>query len=113
MAKKYKKLQKKLFAKPAPPKGDYVQDKVKGKDYFLLGIIIFTMMITLLGWQELDMVSRIMYVLMTVSLTLTYIRRQNKFLSDNMKLVLERTSLMAIGLSLLTFIYVIYNRIAE
>ena len=112
MAKQYRKLRRKLKPRTAAP-ADKIQAQVKGKDYFLLGIIFFTMIVTTLGWKELDGINRLMYVLLTLALTLTYVRRQNKNLSERMKLFVERGSMLAIGLSLLLFIYNIYHQFGE
>ena len=71
MAKMLKKLQQKVTPaeKPKPV-------RPPGKDYMLLILMAFTVMVVLAAWEELDSLTLTMYVLLTASLGLTYVRRQ-------------------------------------
>ena len=71
MAKMLKKLQQKVTPaeKPKPV-------RPPGKDYMLLILMAFTVMVTLAAWEELDSLTLTMYILLTASLGLTYTRRQ-------------------------------------
>lgn len=107
MANQYKKLQKKLYSQndqqkkaPAP--------KV-GKDYMLLILIAFTIFVGIAGWSQLDIMNRSMYVLLTVSLSLTYIRRHAK-ISEAMQVIVERASLVSLGCAVILFFVVLYQK---
>ena len=79
MANQYKKLQKKLYEKNKPD--DKKKEPKIGKDYPILILIGLTIFICFIGWGNLDNMNRAMYVLLLISLILTYVRRHAK-LSD-------------------------------
>ena len=60
MAKQYRKLQKNLYKKPKQKKPT---EKI-GKDYVLMAVTVFTLLITVAGWTSLDNLSRVMYTLL-------------------------------------------------
>ncbi len=106
MAKQYKKLQNKIHPKtkeaPAP--------KAKiGKDYFLLVMIGFTVIILTLGWSHLDDMNKAMYVLLTTSLCLTYTRRHFE-LTDTQRTYVDRASFASIGLAVALFLIIAYQQ---
>lgn len=107
MAKQYKKLQKKLYSQKEQPKKK-PEPKV-GKDYMLLILIAFTIFVGIAGWSQLDIMNRSMYVLLTGSLSLTYIRRHAK-LSETMQVIVERTSLVCLGCAVILFFVVLYRQ---
>lgn len=73
MSKQYKKLQKKIYqGKNNTPKK---KQKPIGHDYLLIGIFIFTVVVTVISWQVLTIPNRIMYILLAVSFALTYTSR--------------------------------------
>lgn len=76
MANQYKKLQKKLYEKNKPD--DKKKEPKVGKDYPILILIGLTIFVCFLGWGNFDNMNRAMYVLLTVSLILTYVRRHAK-----------------------------------
>jgi len=104
MSNQYRKLQKKVHPqapKPAP------KPKV-GKDYFLVGVIFFTALILLIGWQSFGGLNIAMYILLLVSLSITYARRHAKLTEERDKL-LERvgivSTLAAVALFAVNFYY--------
>lgn len=105
MAKQYRKLQKKIYPqvkKPAP------KPKV-GKDYFLLGIIVFTAFILLIGWRSFDSMNIALYFLLLLSLGITYARRHAK-LTEKQDIFLERAGLAATGMAVALFLIVFYHQ---
>ena len=95
MAKMLKKLQQKMAPaeKPKPV-------RPPGKDYMLLILMAFTVMVVLAAWENLDALTLIMYILLTLSLGLTYIRRQAvERLSEFQMMIVTRASFVTIGMA--------------
>ena len=95
MAKMLKKLQQKMTPaeKPKPV-------RPPGKDYMLLILMAFTVMVVLAAWENLDALTLIMYILLTLSLGLTYIRRQAvERLSEFQMMIVTRASFVTIGMA--------------
>ena len=106
MAKMLKKLQQKVTPaekpKPARP---------PGKDYMLLILMAFTVMVVLAAWEELDSLTLTMYVLLTASLGLTYTRRQAaERLSEFQMMIVTRASFVTIGMAGALFLFDAYRR---
>ena len=110
MAKQYKKLQNKVYPKKKADDSK-PQEKI-GKDYLLLGIIAFMIVITLAGWEYLTSLNRWMYVLLTFSLSMTYVFRNAK-ISENAKIYVNRASLASMGLAIAMFLLELYNKYAN
>jgi len=106
MAKQYKKLQNKIHPKAKP---ETVRKEKVGKDYFLLVMIGFTIIILGLGWGHLDSLNKAMYVLLTLSLSLTYARRHAR-LTDNQRIYVDRASFASIGLAAALFLLIAYQQ---
>ena len=108
MAKQYKKLRQKVHPKqpPAPPK-----EKV-GKDYLLIVVIAFTLAVLILGWGYLDSMNRVMYILLVLSLSLTYIKRHAK-LTETQQLITDRASMVSIGLAVAMFLIVLVQQFVQ
>ncbi len=106
MAKQYKKLQNKIHpkAKETPAKKEKI-----GKDYFLIAMIAFTVIILALGWEQLSGLNRAMYALLTLSLGLTFTRRHAE-LSENVQIYVDRASFAAIGLAVALFLLIAYQQ---
>ncbi len=106
MAKQYKKLQNKIHPKKkeAPAKKEKI-----GKDYFLLAMIGFTVIVLALGWSHLDDLNKGMYVLLTLSLGLTFTRRHAD-LSENAQIYVDRASFAAIGMAAALFLFIAYQQ---
>ncbi|MDY6267563.1 MAG: hypothetical protein SPL39_01150 [Selenomonadaceae bacterium] len=104
MAKQYRKLQEKLYKKPE--KKQAAEPKI-GKDYVLMAVTVFTLLVTVAGWTSLDNISRAMYSLLSVSLILTYAKRHAK-LAENVQPLVERASLATMGLAVVLFFVSLY-----
>ena len=106
MAKMLKKLQQKITPaeKPKPV-------RPPGKDYMLLILMAFTVMVVLAAWENLDALTLIMYILLTLSLGLTYIRRQAvERLSEFQMMIVTRASFVTIGMAGALFLIDAYRR---
>ena len=99
MAKQYRKLQNKIYQKPEKKQPT---EKI-GKDYVLMAVTIFTLLITAAGWTSLDNLSRVMYTLLSVSLMLTYAKR-HATLDEKKATLVERASLATMGLAVILFV---------
>lgn len=104
MAKQYKKMQKKIY--PKAPTENKVEKPI-GKDYLLMGIFSFTLIVTIVGWDNLDAVNRAMYLLLSLSLGLTYAVRHAS-VSDTVKKYLSAASTGSIGLAVALFLINLY-----
>ena len=106
MAKMLKKLQQKVTPaeKPKPV-------RPPGKDYMLLILMAFTVIVVLAAWEELDSLTLTMYVLLTASLGLTYTRRQAaERLSEFQMMIVTRASFVTIGMAGALFLFDAYRR---
>ena len=106
MAKMLKKLQQKVtpLEKPKPV-------RPPGKDYMLLILMAFTVMVVLAAWEELDSLTLTMYILLTASLGLTYTRRQAaERLSEFQMMIVTRASFVTIGMAGALFLFDAYRR---
>ena len=95
MAKMLKKLQQKITPpekpKAAPP---------PGKDYLLLILMAFTVMVVIAAWENLDTLTLTMYILLTLSLGLTYTRRHAvERLTETQMMIVTRASFVTIGMA--------------
>ena len=104
MAKQYRKLQHKIHPKQKEP--DKPKEKI-GKDFLLIGIICFTIFILFIGWESFDAINRVMYLLLTISLSLTYARRHREF-TETKRILIERASFVSIGLAAALFFIELY-----
>ena len=109
MAKQYKKLQQKIYPKEENEKKT---QRKPGKDYLLLGVLIFTIVVTIGGRGSLDNWNRVMYVLLDFSLGLTYLSRHAK-LSEVQKVFVDRASFISIGFAVAMFLVVLVKRFTE
>ena len=106
MAKMLKKLQQKMTPaeKPKPV-------RPPGKDYMLLILMAFTVMVVLAAWEDLDSLTLTMYILLTASLGLTYTRRQAaERLSEFQMMIVTRASFVTIGMAGALFLFDAYRR---
>ena len=106
MAKMLKKLQQKMTPaeKPKPV-------RPPGKDYMLLILMAFTVMVVLAAWENLDALTLIMYILLTLSLGLTYARRHaGNRLSEMQMTIVTRASFVTIGMAGALFLIDAYRR---
>lgn len=104
------RMLKKLKQKNAPQK-DTTPAPPTGKGYLILGIVLFTLTLTIAGWEMFDMTSRAMYVLLTISLGLTYTNRYHGHkLSETQRMLVVRGSFVTIGLAAALFFVELYQR---
>jgi hypothetical protein len=106
MAKMLKKLQQKTTPpekpKAAPP---------PGKDYLLLILMAFTVMVVIAAWENLDTLTLTMYILLTLSLGLTYTRRHAvERLTETQMMIVTRASFVTIGMAGALFLIDAYRR---
>ncbi len=106
------RMLKKLQQKPAPQQKKN-SDRPKDKGYLLLGLVIFTATVTIAGWQVLSALNRAMYVLLSISILLTYASRYHGHrLTEVQHLIVRRVSFVTIGLAAALFFVELYQRYA-
>lgn len=108
MSKQYKKLQQKLHPKEkkAAPK-----EKPVGKDYLLLAVIAFIIVMTAFGWEYMNNISRAMYILLGISMSCNYVQRHAKISEEKMVYV-ARVGLVTIGIAVALFLVSLYYQFA-
>ena len=108
MSKQYKKLQQKLHPKEkkAAPK-----EKPVGKDYLLLAVIAFIIVMTAFGWDYMNNISRAMYILLGISMSCNYVQRHAKISEEKMVYV-ARVGLVTIGIAVALFLVSLYYQFA-
>lgn len=102
MATQTKKIRKNL--KPRMPEKKPVK---KGKDRFLLIMMVLTLCIALIGWQQMDWLNRSMYGSLFLSLLLIYGYKQGSF-DEQKKLWMTRASMVFIIISFALFAAICY-----
>ena len=106
MAKMLKKLQQKVTPTEKPK-----ATRPPGKDYMLLTLMAFTVVVIIAAWEELDPLTLTMYILLTLSLGLTYTRRQAiERLSEFQMMIVTRASFVTIGMAGALFLFDAYRR---
>ena len=105
MAKMFKKLQQKMAPQETPK-----PERSAGKDYLLIGITLFTVLITVAGWETLDALNRAMYILLTISFALTYARRHAEKRTEKQRKLIERAGFAAIGIAIVLFFIELYRK---
>ncbi len=106
MAKMLKKLQQKITP-PEKPKAV----PPPGKDYLLLILMAFTVMVVIAAWENLDTLTLTMYILLTLSLGLTYTRRHAvERLTETQMMIVTRASFVTIGMAGALFLIDAYRR---
>ena len=91
---------------PAKPK---VKENV-GKDYLLIAVICFTVMVTIAAWGTLSFLNKTLYLLLISSLSLTYVRRHFN-LTEQQESWVDRGSIVSMGFALALFVVIMYNQI--
>ena len=69
--------------------------------------MFFTIFILFIGWESFDAINRVMYLLLTISLSLTYARRHREF-TETKRILIERASFVSIGLAAALFFIELY-----
>ena len=104
MSKQYKKLQQKLHPKE---KKNAPKEKPVGKDYVLLAVIAFILVVTLTGWEYMNNLSRAMYILLGISMTCNYLQRHAKW-GEQAMVIISRVGLATIGVAVALFLVSLY-----
>ena len=104
MSKQYKKLQQKLHPKV---KKNAAQEKPVGKDYLLLIVIGFILVLTIGAWEYMNNLSRSMYILLGISMTCNYLQRHAK-VSEQTIVIISRVGLATIALAIVLFLVSLY-----
>ncbi len=104
MSKQYKKLQQKLHPKE---KKTAPKEKPVGKDYVLIAVIGFIIVMTVFGWDYMNNISRAMYVLLGISMSCNYAQRHAK-LSEEKMVYVARLGLITIGVAVVLFLVSLY-----
>lgn len=108
MSKQYKKLQQKLHPKE---KKTAPKEKPVGKDYLLLAVIAFIIVMTAFGWEYMNNISRAMYILLGISMSCNYVQRHAKISEEKMVYV-ARVGLVTIGIAVALFLISLYYQFA-
>ena len=108
MSKQYKKLQQKLHPKE---KKTAPKEKPVGKDYLLLAVIAFIIVMTAFGWEYMNNISRAMYILLGISMSCNYVQRHAKISEEKMVYV-SRVGLVTIGIAIALFLVSLYYQFA-
>ena len=81
-----------------------------GKDYLLIAVISFTLVITIAAWSTLNNLNRALYCMLILSLSLTYVRRHFN-LTEQEETWVDRGSIVSMGFALALFAVVMYYQI--
>ena len=109
LARIQKKIRKNL--KPKTQESATTKPKEKaGKDYLLIAVITFTVLVMIVGWSTFTNMNRALYLLLTLSLSLTYVRRHFN-LTDVQELWVDRGSLFSMVAALIVFAIIMYNQV--
>ena len=104
------KMLKKLQSKTTPPKEEK-QQRPPGKDYVLLILMAMSVILVIAAWDTLDTLTITMYILLTLSLGLTYTRRHaTDRLSEFQMMIVTRASFVTIGMAGALFLIDAYRR---
>ena len=107
MSKQYKKLQRKLH----PQKNESKQpEKPVGKDYVLIAVIAFLIVMLVSMGGYMDKLNLSMYILLLISMCCTYAQRHFK-LSENTEIYVMRAGQASIGLAIALFLVSLYYQL--
>ena len=111
MARIQKKIKKNIKSQSKSQESTAPKEKKRtGKDYLLIIVISFTLMVTIAAWETLTPLNRALYVMLLISLSLTFVRRQYN-LSEKMENWVDRVSIASMGFALALFAVVMYYQI--
>ncbi len=81
-----------------------------GKDYLLIAVISFTVIVTVAAWSTLTDLNKALYSLLIISLSLTYVRRHFN-LTEQQETWVDRGSIISMGFALALFAIIMYQQI--
>ena len=106
MARMLRKLQHKVTPQEKNP-----AERPPGKDYILIFLIMLSILVIGASWEIFDTVMLSMYILLTISLILTYTRRHAAHrLSEVQMMLVTRGSFVTIGMAAALFLLDAYRR---
>ena len=107
MARQYKKILKKIKPKEKvePPKK---REKTLS-DYILTAFFALTAVVMFLGWSSFTDLNRALYVFLTITLGITFVRR-NYNLTPTQDLWVERAGYVTMGIATVLFGLHFYNQ---
>ena len=106
MAKQYKKLRDKIH--PKQEKKD-TRPRNIGKDYLLLIMIFFTVLIMLIAWDRFGFLNRALYIFLAVSLSITYANRHAR-MTEQTRYIVERAGWISMGIATILFLVLCYQQ---
>ena len=107
MVRQYKKILKKIHPKKKKWQEDKPKEKV-GKDYLLIAVMSLTVLFLFFGWANFTIANKVLYVMLTVSLFITYARRHYNF-NEKQDLAAERISYATMGIAMIAFVIHVYQ----
>ena len=108
MARQYKKILKKLHPKKKKWQTERPQEKV-GRDYLLIAVLAITILFMVVGWENFSVVNKILYVMLTLTLSTTYARRHYDFTEEQDRWVL-RISYVSMAMATAAFLVNVYQQ---
>ena len=111
MARIQKKIKKNIKSQFKSQEAAKPREKEKvGKDYLLIAVICFTVIVTIAAWSTLTALNKALYSLLILSLSLTYVRRHAN-LTEQQETWVDRGSIVSMGFALALFAVIMYNQI--
>lgn len=97
--------------KVSPPQPKKKPEK-PSKDYFLLGMTIFAFVILVMNWANFDILNRVTYISLIISLGTIYLGKHGKF-EEKVKTWVDRLSIASISISVVLFGLICYNQFTQ
>jgi len=108
MSTQYKKIQKKNAAQETSAAKSNLKPKAS-RDLLLIFLIVFTVLILVLAWSNLDNLGRGMYACLSVGMIVVYVNRHANF-SDKVHKILIGVSLFTLCASIGLLGLSVYNQ---
>ena len=106
MATQYKKLKNKLTPKKDKPR---LPERNVGKDYLLVSMIFFTVLIMIVAWSRFDNMNRALYIFLAISLSITYANRHAR-MTDTVRGVVEKLGWVSMAIATILFLILCYTQ---
>lgn len=106
MATQYKRLKNKLTPKKDKPR---LPDRKVGKDYLLVSMLFFTVLIMIIAWGRFDNMNRALYIFLAISLSITYANRHAR-MTDNVRNIVEKLGWVSMGIATVLFLILCYTQ---
>jgi hypothetical protein len=102
------KQSKKILHKIEPHQDEQKKPTKPSRDIFLILVICFTIVVLGFGWTRFGILDRGMYIMLAISLVLTYMHKHAD-VSDEVMTWLDRISMACIAAALGIFAVICYN----